>query len=309
MEVIVVDNASSDGSVEMIRSEFPQVRVRLNKENLGFAKAINPVLQESSADYFLLLHPDTLLFPEALQVMRRFLEEYPRVGVVGGNLLYPDGTYNPCRHTFPSIRTELTDLGYRLMSRRLWSRPLSKVRGLLKREAFFWDHESPHEGDHVWNACLMFRREVLETVGGFCEDFFVWFADADWCRRVKTAGWKIYYLPEAKAIHYERQSKDLVTGPLIQYKVNGVLVRDSMAKDQYTFLRRYYKWPFLTIKRSFDTLTLILPMVKLILGRLSGAGPCQEDWTRLRNTLSIMWNYTPATNGGSSKISVGGQKE
>lgn len=200
VEVLVVDNGSTDGSVEMVRREFPLVRLIENVENVGFARANNQAMEVSYGRYVLLLNSDAALRPGALQTMCRFMDQHSEVGIVGGKLLNPDGSFQASYMDFPAIWDEvllLTKL-YRLF------RPPSFPSHSLS------ESQEVREADWVPGACLMIRQEALEHVGGLDEDYFMYSEEVDWCWRVRQAGWKIFYLPGAKVLHWGGQSIGLV---------------------------------------------------------------------------------------------------
>lgn len=199
-EVIVVDNASQDGSVDMVRGEFPGVQLIANSENLGFARANNQALPLAKGRCILLLNSDTVVLPGALRELVRYLDEHPQVGVVGPKLLHPDGTtQRSCWLGFPSLRFAFVDALY------LWrfvprSR-LVRSSGLLEIP----DNE-PLEVDHILGAAMMVRHDVVKQVGGMDEGFFLFLEETDWCYRIRKAGWKIHFLPMAEIIHFGQQS-------------------------------------------------------------------------------------------------------
>jgi N-acetylglucosaminyl-diphospho-decaprenol L-rhamnosyltransferase len=195
-ETIVVDNASADGSPEMVRREFPQVRLIENADNVGFARANNQAMAISQGRCLLLLNSDAVLHPGALQAMCRFMDQHLEAGIVGAKLLNPDGSFQASYMDFPTI------LGEVLL--------LTKLFRLLRPPCFpshsAAESQEVSEADWVSGACLMIRREALEQVGGLDEDYFMYSEEVDWCWRVKQAGWKVFYLPEAKVLHWGGQS-------------------------------------------------------------------------------------------------------
>jgi GT2 family glycosyltransferase len=203
-EIIVVDNASADGSVETIEAEFPRVTLIRNSTNLGYAKAVNQGIRSASGHFFLVLNPDIETGPGSIRALWEFMEATPDAGIVGGKLLNADGTLQmSCRtfYTVPIVLLRRTFLG------RLF--PESK---LLRRHLMSdWDHASDREVDWVMGACMMVRREAYENVGGMDERFFLYFEDVDWCYRMKKHGWKVFYVHSAAMTHhYRRESAKLV---------------------------------------------------------------------------------------------------
>lgn len=196
-EIIVVDNASPDGSAAMVRAEFPQVQLIQNDANAGFAAANNQAIRQSNGRYLLLLNPDTIVFKDAIPKLVAFLDSNPTVGMVTGKLLNPDGTFQHGSFRFPNLWMSFFDffpLNHRLIGSRLNGRyPPSAYR-------------SPFEIDHPLGACMLVRREVVEQVGPLSEEFFMYCEEIDWCMRIKRAGWHIYCQPEAKIVHFVAQS-------------------------------------------------------------------------------------------------------
>lgn len=199
-EVIVVDNASHDDSADMVREKFPQVRLITNDRNEGFARANNQAFQLARGRHVLLLNSDTVVLPGALTKLVKYLDEHPQVGVVGPELLNPDGTIQrSCWRGFPSLRAAFVDAFY------LW-RLVPHSRLVRLSELLDSPDDEPIEVDHVLGACMAVRREVINQVGGMDEDFFLFLEETEWCYRIKKAGWKICFLPAAKIIHIGQQS-------------------------------------------------------------------------------------------------------
>lgn len=198
-EVVVVDNASGDGSVAMIRDHFPDVQLLVNKKNRGFAAASNQALVQSRGRHVVLLNPDTVVGEGALEYMVKFLDEEDEVGVVGPKLLYPDGSLQHSAFGFPTLPMIFLDffpVNHRLVN--------SRLNGRYPRA--WYESGKPFPVDHPLGACFMVRREVIDGVGLLDEDFFMYCEEIDWCMRIKKAGWTIYCLPQAEVIHYAGQS-------------------------------------------------------------------------------------------------------
>ena len=192
LRVVVVDNASTDGSVEAVRRSHPAALVIANPENVGFARACNQGWRASEAPHVLFLNPDAEVGPGALEALVRVLEERPDVGAVGPRTRSPDGTIQV------STGPDLT-LASEWAQRRL-------VRGVARRDPRAVAeaearHAREHEPDWVSGACLLVRRAALEAVGGFDERFFLYEEDADLCRRLRLAGWRVVFTPAAEVRH------------------------------------------------------------------------------------------------------------
>lgn len=237
LEVFVADNNSSDGTQQMVDSRFPQATLVPLPQNVGFTKAINRILPLGRGDYYLLLHPDLIIFPETLGHFLTFFEEHKQAGILGGNLEYPDGTPNPCEILFPSFKNDLTCFTMRLVRKT----PAGKT--YLGRHCYplEWCHETTTRVNWVWNACMMVRKEVVLQIGYFDEDFFVWYADWDFCKRASDMGWQVYYLSSAKAVHHESQSfrGDNLPTEAVRYKIDGWQSASMMIPDRYTFIKKH----------------------------------------------------------------------
>jgi len=198
-EVIVIDDASTDGTPDLVRKNFPAVKVIVNETNQGFAKSVNRGLKEGKARYFLILNNDTLILPGTFEKLVGFMERNPAIGVVGPKILYPDGTMQKqCRRSFPTpwnIFCYFSGLS-RLFPRNEW---FAQYLMTYKSEAEI------QEIDAVSGAFMLMRKEVVDAVGGFDEDYYLYGEDLDYCYRAKGKGWKVYYNPEAQIIHYGRE--------------------------------------------------------------------------------------------------------
>jgi len=202
-EIIVVDNASSDNSVEMLRAEFPDARVIANTENAGFTRANDEALAMAQGRYLFLLNPDTELRPGALQTLFDYAETHPRVGIVGPQLFYGDGSAQSSRRRFPTLATAFLE-STKLQQWFPRSRVLTRYYMLDTRD------DATQEVDWINGAAMFVRRAVYEQIGGFDEAFFMYSEELDWCYRAKQAGWQIAYLPTAQVTHYEGKSSEQV---------------------------------------------------------------------------------------------------
>jgi len=192
LETVVVDNASTDGTVEAVRARFPSVRVIANPDNRGFAVACNQGVRETRAPFVLFLNPDAVLAPGALATLVGLAESRPRVGAVGPRTRSANGDIQVS--TGPDLS--------------LWSewRQRRLVLGVARRDPKLLAeaealHAVEHQPDWVSGACLLVRREAFGAVSGFDERFFLYEEDADLCRRVRAAGWQVLFTPAAEARH------------------------------------------------------------------------------------------------------------
>jgi GT2 family glycosyltransferase len=199
-ETIVVDNASSDGSCEMVRDEFPSVRLVQNQTNVGFARANNQAINATDARYVLLLNSDAVLLPESVQALIAVLDRESRVAIVGAQLLNADGSFQGSFADFPNFRGEL------LLATKL-------ARWFLFPSYPNYPAELSQAGravDWVSGACLMARRTAIAQVGVLDEAYFMYSEETDWCYRMRRAGWRVYYEPRARVVHLIGQSSNRV---------------------------------------------------------------------------------------------------
>lgn len=212
--IVVVDNASSDDSVAMVHREFPGVHMLANTTNRGYTGGNNDglamaarLLAEVSSDannYFLILNPDTEVTPGALDAMLAYADANPKVGVVGPQLRYPDGSLQSSKRHFPTLATTVFESTW------LQNRAPHSVR----RYYYAQEHVDGDICDVDWvvGAALLVRAELYTTVGGLDEtNFFMYSEEVDWCKRIKDAGWRVVYFPQAVVIHHEAKSSDQVS--------------------------------------------------------------------------------------------------
>jgi len=268
-ETWVVDNASHDGSVEMLSHTFRDVRLIASPVNLGFGGGHNlalramgfsgisvlPEVEVSDGElvirdvrcaipsdpalprYVLILNPDTLVRETALAEMVRFMDRAPRVGVCGPRLVYGDGRFQHAAYRFPSLAQTLIDfwpIHWRLVE--------SRLNGRYPRHSC--DRHTPFAIDHPLGAAMLFRREAIEATGGFDLDYFMYVEEIDWCMRVKRAGWEIVCVPGAEIVHYEGQSTRQVRPQMVV----------ALWRSRYTLFRKHYsplyRWAVRRIVRA-----------------------------------------------------------
>ena len=222
-EVIVVDNASNDGTVEAVRRAFPEVQIIANAENRGFTGGNNQALAAAHGRYLFLLNPDTKPLPGSIARLVRYLEAHPQTGMAGPRLWYGDGSPQSSRRRFPSLATLFTEST--IIQRYLPNLPLFARYTLADSP-----DDAPQEVDWLVGAALMVRREVYEQIGGLDEGFFMYSEELDWCKRAKDAGWRIAYEPAAEIIHYEGKSSE-----------QAVARRDiAFFSSRVRYARKYY---------------------------------------------------------------------
>jgi GT2 family glycosyltransferase len=198
-DIWVVDNASTDDSPRMVRERFPLVHLLDNRENLGFARANNQAIQQCTGNYVLLLNPDTLVAPGALQALVDFLDEHPRVGAAGPRIRNADGSLQISSHPRPTLSREFWRMFHLDTLSPYAAYPLTK-----------WDANRPQEVDILMGACLLLRKEALDQVGYLDEDYFMYSEEVDLCHRIQRAGWHLYWVPQAELVHFGGQSTQQV---------------------------------------------------------------------------------------------------
>jgi hypothetical protein len=194
-EVIVVDNASTDGSPEMVESLFQDVKLVRCRENLGFAKANNIGIRLSQAPYIALVNSDVRLFDGCLDGLVEFLERHPEAGLVGPKILNTDLTVQTSCRRFPSLWNNFCSASG-------LARSLGRHRFFSGEQMFDFRHDQVRSVDVLAGCFWMFRREAWEAVGSLDEEFFIYAEDLDWCKRCWDAGWQVVFFPEAQAIHH-----------------------------------------------------------------------------------------------------------
>ncbi|MGC8839005.1 MAG: glycosyltransferase family 2 protein [Anaerolineae bacterium] len=202
-EVIVVDNASSDGSVEMVQGRYPWVRLLANAANRGFTQANNQGLALARGRYLLLLNPDTEVRPGALHTMLQWMDAHPRAGALGPRVRYPDGSVQPTRRRFPTLATAFLESTF--LHQWFPHNPVARRYHMADQS-----DEEEQAVDWVVGACLLLRGDAVREVGPLDEGFFMYSEELDYCARLRAAGWEVAYLPAAEIVHYEGRSSEQV---------------------------------------------------------------------------------------------------
>jgi hypothetical protein len=202
LEIIVVDNGSEDGSVEMVRRDFPNVRLIANQDNRGFPAANNQGIAVAAGRYVLLLNPDTEILDEALARLVAFADDHPRAGMVGPQLLNPDGSVQSSRRRFPNLVTAFFES--------TWLEPYAPRRLLDRYYLLDRPTDATQDIDWVTGAAVLARREAIEEVGLLDEGFFMYSEELDWCHRFRDGGWRVVYLPTAQIVHHVGKSSEQV---------------------------------------------------------------------------------------------------
>jgi len=240
-EVIVVDNASKDGSVEMLSEQYPQVKAIANSENRGFGAANNQGFAAMKGKYALLINTDAVLTAGAVQKLWAFAEAHPEAAIVCGQLLNADGSKQNSIASFPTLLSLATNTS--LLEYLFPSRYPSKR----------YEHKGPLEVDSAVGACMMIRKKALDEVSFFDERYFFFFEETDMAYAMKKAGWRIYQVPDALTYHLQGQSIGHNSRSRIEFY-----------RSRYQFLR---KWK----SKAYCGLASIIIFVRLVLTFLLNA--------------------------------------
>lgn len=267
-EVIVVDNASEDGSVEMIKRKFPEVKLIINNENLGFAKACNQGIKIAQGKYLFFLNPDCQVTDNTYEKIIDFMESHPEVGVGGCYLYYPDGRTQTSFYRFTSLTT--------LLGRALLLYSFLPKNSLTA--PFFFDCFMKNKSiERVCGGAMVVRREAFEEVGLFDESFFLYYEDEDLCYRMKQKGWKIAPIPNTKIIHHHNQSG----------KKNIRKAIFSGYQSQFLFYRKFHHHPKVMIFRMIQLVGVSIRSL-FWFSKLMGGAKQEEAKEKFIAYLSIL---------------------
>lgn len=219
IEIIVIDNASVDDSLQILNRQFPQIHVVENQENVGFARANNQGIRQAKGDYLLLLNPDTEVKCGAFKILLAFMDANPDAGAAGPQILNPDGTLQISCYPTPTL---LRELWYLLHIDLLWPYGAYKMNS--------WSVDSSRPVDSLLGACLLVRREALDQAGLFDEEFFMYSEEIDLCYRLRQAGWSLQWVPQARVVHYGGQSTRQVASEMFL----------QLYRSKLRFFRKHY---------------------------------------------------------------------
>ena len=220
-EIIVVDNASQDGSEAMLKEKYPQVKLIQNKENRGFGAANNQALRIMNGRYALLLNSDTVLTENAVRELYNFMENHPEAAMSCGQLLNADGSKQNSIASFPTLITLLANT------------PVLEYLFPKRYPSKRYNYEKPIEVDSGIGACLLVRKKAIDEAGMFDERYFFFFEETDWAFRMKATGWKIFYVPSAFIYHFQGQSIG-----------RDILSRIEFYRSRYQFFRKWKTQPY-----------------------------------------------------------------
>lgn len=250
-EVFIVDSASTDGSTQELQAQFPQAVYIYSSQNIGFGPANNLALRQASGEWVLLLNPDTLVHPGAIRALLSFMEQHPHAGAAAARLLNPDGSLQYSCSPEPTLGSEFLRLFH-----------LGGVRpdGYYAMEA--WDQTQARPVDVILGACMLLRKAALDQVGHFDERFFMYNEETDLCRRIRQAGWSIYWVPQAQVTHYGGQSTRQMAAEMFV----------QLYRAKVAYFRKYHSPPAVA---GYKLILFLTSLPRLALGpvaRLEPAG-------------------------------------
>jgi len=222
-EVIVTDNASGDGSVEMIRDEFPWVKLIANPTNDGFAAGNNLALPHATGEYVFYLNPDAEVIDDAVDVLIDYLDRHTDVGLVAPKLINTDGSLQKSVHKYYSFMDTLID-------NRLFPYVFKHAKWFQQINYAFWAHDEERDVDWAKGAALMVRKSILDEIGAFDEQFWIYGEEIDLCYRIKHSGWKVRFYPGAVIRHHEKQSS----------RQHSTIMFIQNYKSLYLFIQKHY---------------------------------------------------------------------
>ncbi|MDA8137056.1 MAG: glycosyltransferase family 2 protein [Desulfobacteraceae bacterium] len=269
IEVIVVDNGSTDDSVQAVQNTFPQVRCIVNSENKGFGAANNQAFRVMRGRYALLLNTDATLKPRAAQSLFAFMESHPQTGMACGQLLNPDGSKQNSHATFPSL------LGLAVNE--------SLLKWLLpgKYPSKYRDYKEPLPIDSCVGACMIVRQSAMEEVGLFDERYFFFFEETDWARQFWQGGWQVHFVPQAQIIHAQGQSAGA-----------NALARKLFYYSRYQYLHKWHPSQF-GVMKAVILLRLALNVVLNSAAVLLTAGLVQNSRFRCQRYWQLLtWHFS-----------------
>jgi GT2 family glycosyltransferase len=294
-EVLVVDNASDDGSADMVAAEFPEAHLIRSDENRGFAGGNNPAMKIARGRYILLLNSDAFLAGGALEKTIRYLDDHPNIGVLGCKLTDPDGTMQASARMLPGPVNKIlhiTGLAARF--------PGSKFFGRV--DYTWWDHSEPRTVGWVVGAFFLIRRETMANIGVLDERYFLYFEEIDYCLTARRAGWEVVFYPHAEIVHIGGQSTVRVPGKISAKGRQMVSIRLT---SEFRYYRKMYGWLRLLSIVVIEAGWNATVFVKNFLSRSSEAADKMDEARMMiqliRRTLGEdLWGSGSVNKGGKS---------
>ena len=270
-EIIVIDNASEDDTVVMLRGKFPHITLIKNSRNLGFGAANNQGLQIMRGRYALLLNSDTVLTIHAVEELFTFMETHPEAAMACGQLLNADGSKQNSIASFPSLLTLMTNM------------PLLEYLFPKRYPSKRYNHKNPVEVDSGIGACLLVRKKAIDEVGMFDERYFFFFEETDWAYQMKKAGWKIFHIPTAFIYHFQGQSIG-----------RNVRSRIEFYRSRYLFFRKWHHRAYYLLISSVIFFRLLVNWLLTTAGNILTLGfhrGIRAKW--IVYSRLIFWHFQP----------------
>ncbi|GAA3981776.1 glycosyltransferase family 2 protein [Comamonas faecalis] len=248
----VVDNASRDDSVQVLRRDHPNAFVQVNEKNVGFGRANNQMVEHLTGEYALLLNTDAFVAPTALQVAIDCLQRRPNVGAVGVRLTTEDGQLQPSCRYFPTP----------------WNMFLQRTGlsrwffGVQMVDDYSWDHQGERECDWVPGCFLLIRKKVIDQIGLFDPRYFLYFEEVDLCKRIQAAGWKVLYTGATSAVHLGGESAKTVA----KITQSGRQISELQVESELLYVRKHHGlvglWQHLALTHLADAITATKDLLK-----------------------------------------------
>jgi N-acetylglucosaminyl-diphospho-decaprenol L-rhamnosyltransferase len=267
-EVIIIDNNSSDGSINFIKKNYPFSKLIINDENYGFAKACNQGIKKSKGKYILLINSDSELFPDTLKNLKEYLSfgrENPKISIIGGKILNTDGSLQFSMGKFPTILSTFFDM----------------FKPYNKRKVFTWGYDKICEVDWVTGAFMLIDKQLFSSLGLFDETYFMYYEETDFCLKAKKNGWKVYYYPHASIIHKmpTAQKKD---------KMNSRLLVEMRKSHLYYFRKNHNYISFFSIVIA-TFFIFCIKYLKIKLLYMKNRGAYTEQLIKIKDLISYTW--------------------
>jgi GT2 family glycosyltransferase len=282
-EVIIVDNGSTDGTIDVIQKCSSEVKLIANHENRGFAAANNQAIELSQGEYVLLLNPDTILHPKSLDKLVRFLNINKDVGACGPKLLNTDGSNQDSVRCFPSFRGAL--------HRHTAFKFLGIFKGQYKKWVMYdYNHDKQQDVDQVMGAALMVRKSVIKQVGVMDERFFMYYEEVDLCYRIKQTGWRIVYIPEAVITHIGGSSSGQITVSKRIMAMTSLL--KFFRKHRGNFTTQLFSCIFKPAVILRDIMNIMFGTIKYLFATVTFDKEARKkSGEKIRNSTKLLWRY------------------
>jgi GT2 family glycosyltransferase len=270
-EIIVIDNASEDDTLVMLKGKFPHITLIKNSRNLGFGAANNQGLRIMRGRYALLLNSDTVLTIQAVEELFTFMETHPEAAMACGQLLNADGSKQNSMASFPSLLTLMTNM------------PLLEYLFPKRYPSKRYNHKNPVEVDSGIGACLLVRKKAIDEVGMFDERYFFFFEETDWAYQMKKAGWKIFHIPTAFIYHLQGQSIG-----------SDVRSRIEFYRSRYLFFRKWHSRAYYLLISSVIFFRLLVNWLLTTAGNILTLGfhrGIRDKW--IVYSRLIFWHFQP----------------